>query len=529
MRQAIVPTAALIGLLSFAAIYKITSEGSSRVVREAEESGDDDVLSFLSDGDDATGRAGKKKGSSSKVSLASVSKCLKTEACYTEALQIPEKNAVNMIAALTAADMSGPVHADENKVESTDAAGVVSATFYGETGLKPVLGVSELNTQVLTSNRMGFDIADGNDGAFASGDVLFAFIIPTGIPLTAPFGGAKEAYGAFWRFIRAFTEKYVDPYANKGRKSMSLWTAREDKKISWNLPKPAKISKRFPYDRFFKMLGAPMASAYQPYMMKSYNSLYNSLKSEASSKSASHDCYVIWFHQYLPIDIAQFLDPTNADMIEEFNSMCTVIHIWVGFNTPSQKEAVAKLQTLMQPGQRSNTNADPNLRGYFTLGSHMDLIAEDASGNMPFMRSVYYNMAVDRNRVACHMSVDTYVYPSAGGDDSFTTATTVEETSADYGGAGTTLPAEISEDGGATAETVEEATMVPTETVVTDSFVEDIKLDDGVIDTGVAGEPDMACCGIGLNGISYDANTSSCCDDGKVAKFNPEDGSDMCI
>lgn len=532
MRQIIIPISVIASLIALTSLYNKT-QNNNRVVRQATDidDNDDQVLSFLSNEDDEMlqlGRAGKKKGNSNKVSLASISKCLKTESCYGEAIKIPEKNALNTIAALAAADMVSEVHADENKLESTDDDGTVTATFESETGLKPVLGVSELNTQVLTSTRMGFDIADGNNGGFEAGDALFVFILPSGIPLTAPFDGAKDAYAAFWRFIRLFTSKYVDPYASaKGRKSMSLWTAREDKKVSWSLPKPAKISRRFPYDRFTRMLGSPIASAYQPYMMKSFNTLYNSLRDHASSKAASHDCYVVWFHQYLPIDIAQFLDPTNADLIEEFNSMCSVIHIWVGFNTPAQKQAVAKLQSLIQPEQKQKTNADPNLRGYFVLDNHLDIVAEDSNGNYPFMRTIYQNMVVERNRVACHMAVPSYVYPVVASDDAFTTASTDGETTGSDDYVGTTVPS--GEDVAATAESVEEATMVPTETVVTDSFVEDIKLNDGVIDTGVAAEPDIVCCGIGMNGVSYDANTSSCCDDGKVAKFNAEDGSDMCI
>lgn len=464
------------------------------------------------------------------VNLNSVRNCMKTEICYNEAIKMPQKYAKQAASLLESADLvQGPIHADENKVEiliDSEGNELLEPTYSFPNEAQEHMGFGLMSTtaknvEVLTSERMGFDLQDGNNRAFASGNVMVAFIFPGGIPLNSELGQAKVAYANYFRFFRSFTQLFIDPFVKTSR-GFSTWVARENKALDWSISRPAKMTRRFPYERFSKMMSLPLPSAYQPFMMRTVKKLVGDLNQYASTKSSSKDCYLLWFHQSLPIDVAQFMDPSNSDMIQELNSICSVIHIWVGFKTPLEKQVIGALQGLMQPEQQIKTNTDPNLRGWFVTDTHADInMATDGEIELPFMRSLYSHMAVERNRLSCLMAVPSYQYPVAA-EDILPKESEPTDTLEFFEASTTGLP----------DEDVAATTMPPVDIdqlIATEGTPEEIKLDEvGIVDVAAAGTPDMACCGIGINGIAYDASTASCCDDGKVSKFD-EEGRDKCL
>jgi hypothetical protein len=559
MREAVISAATLVGLIGLVAIFN-NSNSSNRAKREIIELGDiDEEIGFLNitetsdDVDELEGflrsigmldldddeipdvikedvrfyldpRAGKKKkkggggGGGVKFAYANVRKCIADKNCHAKVQNMQYNQANSALDMVSNSEYdTGRITAASNMVlnangelENVEKKGL-DDTFFTETNDEVTSGISTL--------RNGFN----------SGNVFFGFIIPAGIPLNSPFGDYKEDYMSYTKFFKSFVGTYVAPYIQKP-KSVSIWVAREEKKVAWLTKTPIKYTaRRFPMDKITKMMIAPAATGFQPFFMKGIDLITATMAANhGASADAEKDCFIIWFHQSIPFDVAQFLDPANTDAIYELNRVCSIIHIWVGFATKIQQDAVYALQQFIQPETKLTVNPDQGYRNYFVLPDYTDLKniddkVKNAPGNL-IVKKVYTNMMVERNRKSCLMQEATYEYPK----DDVGEAEYDEEVKQLVEASPTP----------AIATTIEAETDVPIEIAASDIEMESDTTAAPIATTGASIElsisveaaipipEEFACCGIGATGTKYNIHESSCCSDASTKKWldTGEDG-----
>lgn len=332
-------------------------------------------------------------------------------------------------------------------------------------------------------------------------------------------------YKNYFNWFKEFNTKYMgiattNEYSN--RNNCHLWFIRQDKSYKLIMGSPAKANKRFPWNRFDKLMGTVQSTAVQPKLKKTYEVLVNTIsnKNHAADKGEGQDCIILWFHQYLPQDILDLADTVvQEDLVGSLDEMCTVIHFWVGFteleNDTDSIMVVKYIQGILQPSQKSKTSDDYELRQWYYVQNmrHLDYNEADGDDNNDanvLMKKVYNDIATERRRCKCLLQVSGKEVSKAI-EEANDNAQRTDEYDFGFGYDTATSTWQIS-----TQYTVGYADEDDLE--LANSYVEDenVPVTDEEVDTG---PKDYTCCGIGFSGRKYDINSEECCSEGNTVNF----------
>lgn len=370
------------------------------------------------------------------------------------------------------------------------------------------------------ANPASSDNVIGKDG----GQIKFNLIVPNGIPVhmaSHKVDGEDKLdynvnYGNYWNFFKTFNSRYMGINADNNnfmvdnRNNIHFWFIRQDKAPKAIMSAPVKANKRFPWNRFDKLMKNPQPTAAQPKLVPTYELLQNRInnKNLGSMASEGRDCVTFWFHQYIPQDLLELADSNTQDIIDDVEKQCVVIHFWVGQNkmmddNADSAQVVKYLQGILQPGQNSKTSIDPEMRSWYDVDDITNL-ADDQ--NVKLMSKVYNNIALERYRCKCLMA-------ESGKEMASELEKINEELAAkesDY----------VFYEYGSTTDLAWDATSeVPYDDWLdlTSAPSLDYSEDDSdLVDSDVSLRADYACCGIGLGAKRYNINEEECCEDGNV-------------
>lgn len=371
-----------------------------------------------------------------------------------------------------------------------------------------------------------FNYDMGGRHLFSSGSNQVWFLVPAAVPL---FGAQSEhlsAYPNYWRFIAQF--KAAFDAANRQLKvSIGLYH-----KGAVYSPKGTGYRRgKFPWGRISNYYMRPRTTTSMPYVVPTADSLVSWIpRYGSSSTAAGQDCYTVWFHQDFAADANQLLLPEEFAKVDQLYQMCNVMHIFVGFD--SSDSNVQAYASALVPGLQSRVAKDPDFSGVFFA----DNLAEIAQPS--FVQGIFKFATLVKNRAGCRVTETGYIPPAsaAAAVTSFPdseAATAAAATAA----AGTALPdafRAVTEAAGTEAAVLAVATAGAIEATAAPA-TEGADYDLTAAPTGAADEAVVAkvpevdsCCGHDLfNGVPYDSELRTCCEDGNPAAFT-DDGSDPC-
>ena len=209
--------------------------------------------------------------------------------------------------------------------------------------LKHLLDLKE-NSITLSENFEATNVqaVDAENNVFTSENELgltkFVLVIPNGVPISMPTD-FKQNYANYWKFFKTINEKYIGFKKGSeyypGRKNFAVWFIRQDEEPKAMMKKPA-LGRKFPWKRFEQMMNSPQPTAIQPKLKETFKMLNQQASGGTrvgATKNRGNDCFIFWFHQYLPQDLTDLADPfVQENHIYVLEERCTVIHFWVGFN-----------------------------------------------------------------------------------------------------------------------------------------------------------------------------------------------------
>jgi len=566
MREVVLSAATLAGLVGLACLY---SNGSPRVRREADftainddgleeyevmDIAQDDNLSdyefmkqlglFEDDSDMpqilqediAMFQNGPKTGNTRK-SIQFITKCMKNNACadraeatvkkwgtnyrvwmeeHTEfALPISDELIADVAAPLGVCSPRGGVWPCSFPVDDAFIAYNPQRELTGDLQLMQQIMDTQLESSALNQTLAAMNVAspDDRNNIFGSDEVgrgaRFVLIIPNGISVGMRADVANDQFRNYWGFFLHLNSKYIGIEKKKnriGRDNIAFWFIRQDAEPKAIQKAPVKASSKFPWKRFDNLMTKTQNTAVQPNLKKTFKLLNDNLSGkQKNAKSRGLDCFVLWFHQYLPQDVAELTDVNSQEnLVFPMDSSCTIIHFWVGmeaiFDDQHTRVVVDYLQGILQPTQKQKTSTDANMRGWFHV---QDLASLADTRIMHNLSAKVYNIwMVERFRVQCLLSVDSANVVEA--IESALELAKQEDYAYDeyYMSTTTTTAMEI-------ANTTEHILSSDppyswNTTVWTTSAAQ------------AESAPDYACCGVGFLGEKYDTNRKRCCPNGAL-------------
>jgi hypothetical protein len=354
-------------------------------------------------------------------------------------------------------------------------------------------------------NEFGYS-SDGSN-LFSEGNAQLWFLVPAAVPLM----GADEAdhlgdYGNYWNFIESF-KPAMDKSQGRGGNNVRVSIGLYHKGAIYS-PRGTKYNTRFPWQRISNFYLRPRTTTQMPYIIPTVDSVVAWIpRFGSASASAGDDCYTFWFHQDFAADANQLLLDQSFAKMDQFYQVCTVMHIFVGFdkNSPNSHAYAAALV----PGLQAKVAKDPEFSGVFWVDS-----LKDVSGS-ELKESIYKYMTIAKSRAGCRCMDDGWTPPPS----------VVESTG--FGFVESTGGAAV-ETGGTVAAAVDAveityASYEATEAATVRGFIEQEATEAPKI-------PEIdSCCGHDFfAGTPYDSELRTCCDDGKASAFS-DDGSDPCV
>jgi len=388
---------------------------------------------------------------------------------------------------------------------------------------------------------------------FGKGNKII-YVIPNGIPIfmqdevildkAARNAGRTSQFRNYWDWFVAFNDKYIGIKKGtnvKNRSNTGWWFIRQDFESLPYTKAVVKASKRFPWSRFETRLVVPQYTASAPKLSSTYKTINEAMfgdearditidmKIPAEYSKDGNDCFVFWFHQYVPFDVVALNNEANQERINAIESVCTVIHIWVGLDVRNDVDfgastrVVKYIQKILQPSLSKAEHIDSDLNGYFYVSSLTSLAISDNSEGAQLLEKVYNIVAMVKSRSRCLLAnpavnvmdeVAAYAAANARETDYFedidflfdtfesastTTENVVETTILD-------LPESTVTMGSTTTANV-------TTPWYTSESVEDIP-------------PEYGCCGVSTDATKYDMTKQICCPNGVLVGI---DEGDMCI
>lgn len=421
------------------------------------------------------------------------------------------------------------------------------------------MGSSAAQAVIDPANNAGsVTVASDNNvfGMLGSSGTKVFLIIPNGIPVTMSYQ-YKQNYQNYWQWFKAFNQKFMG-LGIKGniptRTDSHFQFIRQDKQPKVVNKNPTKVQKNFRWPVFDSMMSRVQATAAQPNLAPTYEHIWREVtKRKFHNTPEGQYCLVLWFHQYLPGDLMELVEPEfQENVIGPLDTACRVIHIWVGFNDQKAKETVLYIQGQLQPSQVSKSPVDESLRGYFFIDTIGQLKAKKKQSED--LANKVYNIALaDRLQCACMLATDAtdfgatlIAYQEAANENNYDVGlwyglgydTTTE--------AGAETEAPVDEETPALTDMADlEKEMlvdweVTTTVAATEAAVEEAAATTAAAEdeaTTTAGEttttvepttpspPEMICCGSGFNGVVMDSAKSVCCPDSSLQyKYAPRDG-----
>jgi hypothetical protein len=390
-------------------------------------------------------------------------------------------------------------------------------------------------------------------GMFEKG-VKIIYIIPNGIPIFMHEEviinkqdrqrGKESQFRNYWDWFVHFNDRFLG--IKKGinvqnRGNTGWWFIRQDENPLPYTKSIVKASKRFPWSRFETRLVVPQFTAVAPKIGQTYRLIAEAMAQKTtremyipSDYSRGNDCFVFWFHQYIPTDIFQLARPENQQRILDIEQECTVIHIWVGMDNKlsvdfgASTRVIKYVQKILQPTLLEKEHKDNKLNGYFYISSLAGLKVHPADDSVTYLgegenllQKVYNIVSMVKARVRCLLAVapinamtelDAYHAANARQNDYFDD---IEFIFDDFNhvtseGVVTTLEPMVS-----IASDFDAATATPgwnpTTTLDPNSNDTDLWYTTEKI---VLQDPIYACCGVATNAVKYDTNIEQCCPSG---------------
>lgn len=492
----------------------------------------EDVAMYQEGGD---GRAGGRK------QIQFVVRCLKQVNCRTKALETVGGWGVNNrkymegniavllhpIASKTMADGEGVIPVctpyDDVWACSGEEAIAYVPTFNADAA-NTLSGHPNVDVDALSADSVAFaNVIDGlgvnsvsdpkNIFGMGGGGVKIVLVIPNGVPIHMS-ENYQSNFGNYWKFFSKFNNRYIGINPKTGgtpsnRVNFHFWFLRQDKTAKAVMSNPVKANKRFPWDRFNNLMGKVQPTAAQPKLRGTFASIQSTIESKnfGTDTTEGRDCIVMWFHQYIPQDLLELADSySQEEVIERLDSICTVIHFWVGMGAINgdSKMVVKYLQGLLQPKQKARTSSDYEMRSWHFV-DHLTDLADENNDNL--MAKVYNEISLERHRAKCLLM-------DSGSDVAKDIEKINEELSA--------KESQYDYFGDMTSEAPYDGT-----TAQMDNYAEAYGYDDPGLDydqgadsdgsdAEASTETDYMCCGRGLSGKKFNTHTEECCDDGGV-------------
>lgn len=360
--------------------------------------------------------------------------------------------------------------------------------------------------------------SSGNVFGLNAGGAKIILIIPNGVPIHMG-DNYQSNFGNYWGWFKEFNNRYIGintgDNSDPTRSNFHFWFLRQDKNIKAIMSNPVKANRRFPWNRFDKLMANIQPTAAQPKLKGTYALLAKTVSSKnlASETTEGRDCMVFWFHQYIPQDLLELADSgTQEESIKYVDDACTVMHFWVGADAidgdADTKQTLRYIQGLLQPSQISKTSKDAEMRSWYYVDDLASLDPSSTSGQ-DLLQKAYNEISIERHRTKCLLA--------SGGQNIAAAIEAANEALAAknseysyYGDETVTAPMGFS----TSMDPANFAELYDTEEL----DYSDTTYDYSVADVAEveAGPPDYLCCGRGLSGKKFDVNTEECCDDGSI-------------
>lgn len=362
--------------------------------------------------------------------------------------------------------------------------------------------------------------------------VKIVFIMPNGIPISMS-EQTKTDFSAYWNFFKVLNKRFIGVQRNKnnkaqlfqkGRDKVFFWFIRQDKAPKAIQKAPVMANAKFPWNRFEKLMSKPYNSAGQPNLKATYQLLAKKTNRLSSDMGRGSDCFVLWFHQYLPSDIIDLANVnTQENLLLPLGRKCNIIHFWVGMDSlDGDKNTVVVtkyLQGIMMPEQRENTVDDPDFRNWFYVPDIATLNNPQYANQLAF--KVYNIWVLETFRVMCLLTTKPVDFVEFVKEAN---AAKEEESTYDYNYyyASTTSTAAPETEGASTAIPTTVGTTTTLEAKQEDYYgmeEEQLGMNTTTWSTEAPEAPEPieennACCGCGVGGHNYNTNTHQCCDGG---------------
>lgn len=330
------------------------------------------------------------------------------------------------------------------------------------------------------------------------------FMFPAAVPLWYPTGDeARDSFHAYWRFVMRFKNHL--PMNRSVRISIGLWA-----KGAVFTPRGSKLHARLPWTRIERYYKRPRATASQPYIMNTVDTLLGLTKQYGvSSSNTGSNCIVFWFHHDYANDLSKVAAPSGYEKVRQLNQQCTVLHTFSGLGGTSAQNL--DYLNMMVPSLSGRVAIDNDYNGGFFYDKIEDLDSDDA------VRRYFQYLRLVTNRQMCRCfraawsppptQPDITIVPNTEGPG--WEATDAPEVNApSYGGddnyefSGTAAPTYDTY----ASDTTEGATMRGIEDETTPKIPE--------VDS---------CCGFGPAGTPYDSELRVCCEDGTTKQHEEYD------
>lgn len=478
---------------------------NSNLVSEHNGVGTDDVASF------AKGKTNKKKPAKGSVSLTQI-KFKDIEALHSKIIQVHQSRIkqIALVSHIIGDDMSMAV--DKPFETLTPAEKEFMAIPYDATDYPDRSNTADLHPTV---ESLLADHGYSETNVFKEGSTQFIAMFPATIALNTDADKHVSDYQHYFKFIELFQTAFN--HWGGGRIPIRLTLGLYHRGVVFQPANVPYKPQRFPWSRTSFTYLRPKASVEQPRIVPSIKGLQNVVKKYGGRDSGTgKDCFTLWFHHDISIDFAQLNLEENAEKMAEINSMCNIIHIFVGFK--DNRASMEQYAVLLNPHLRTYKSVDSKMNGVYFLDSYADL-------NSDFKDLLLKYIHLTRTRQTCRLRYAGYSPPEVKDDLVKLDATTEAPME---GTTGAPEEEELATTESATTETTVVNGVVVAETTVPP---EEAALDQLSLADPVAPYHSVinACCGADMwTGVAYDNVVKSCCDDGSVKSWLAGD-MDPCI
>lgn len=291
------------------------------------------------------------------------------------------------------------------------------------------------------------------------------------------------------------------------RISIGLWA-----KGAVFTPRGSKLHARLPWTRIERYYKRPRATASQPFIMNTIDTLNQYTKTYGpSTTNSGSNCYVFWFHHDWANDLGKVVAPSGYEKIRQLNSQCTVLHSFVGMGGKTVQNL--EYLNLLVPSLSSKVPIDSDFNHGFFFDTIADVNSDEA------VRRFYQFMRLASNRQLCRCFRAGWTPPATQPD------ITILPNTEGPGWEATEAPAEesASYDGGVSYEF--SGTAAPTYDTYASEATEGATMR-GIEDEVTPKTPEVdSCCGHSMTGTPYDSELRVCCEDGST---KPHEEYDPC-